>query len=140
MSHVEGNLAAVYHQRFEGRQDYRSRVWVALLQDFFQPLIPGQARALDLGCGYGEFINNVRCGEKFGMDLNPNTARILAPEVKFLQQDCSAPWALPEASLDVVFTSNFFEHLPDKASLGRTLDQALRCLRPGGRLIAMGPN
>jgi hypothetical protein len=40
----------------------------------------------------------------------------------------------------VVFTSNFFEHLPDKAALSRTLLQAFRTLRPGGRLIAMGPN
>lgn len=42
--------------------------------------------------------------------------------------------------MDVVFTSNFFEHLPDKASLGRTLDEVKKALRPGGRLIAMGPN
>jgi hypothetical protein len=40
----------------------------------------------------------------------------------------------------VVFTSNFFEHLPGKSALGATLDQALRCLKPGGTLIAMGPN
>jgi SAM-dependent methyltransferase len=40
----------------------------------------------------------------------------------------------------VVFTSNFFEHLPDKDCLKRTLRQALRCLKPGGRLIALGPN
>jgi hypothetical protein len=42
--------------------------------------------------------------------------------------------------LDLVFTSNFFEHLPDKAALGSTLDQARRCLKSGGKLIAMGPN
>ena len=40
----------------------------------------------------------------------------------------------------MVFTSNFFEHLPDKATLTRTLQQARRCLKPGGKLIAMGPN
>jgi SAM-dependent methyltransferase len=74
------------------------------------------------------------------MDLNPKTAKLLDPGVQFLQQDCSQPWPLPEESLDVVFTSNFFEHLPDKASLARTLDQVLRCLKKGGRLIAMGPN
>ena len=55
-------------------------------------------------------------------------------------QDCSARWQLADASLDVVFTSNFFEHLPDKTALGRTFDEIRRCLRPGGRLIAMGPN
>jgi len=42
--------------------------------------------------------------------------------------------------VDVVFTSNFFEHLPDKAALRWTLDQIKSSLRPGGRLIAMGPN
>jgi SAM-dependent methyltransferase len=74
------------------------------------------------------------------MDLNPRTQQHLAPEVRFLQQDCSMPWPLPDGELDLVFTSNFFEHLPDKPTLGRTLEQAFRCLKPGGRLIAMGPN
>jgi hypothetical protein len=39
-----------------------------------------------------------------------------------------------------VFTSNFFEHLPSKDLLSGTLAQAMRCLRPGGRIIALGPN
>jgi SAM-dependent methyltransferase len=39
-----------------------------------------------------------------------------------------------------VFTSNFFEHLPNKQALSRTLAEAKRCLKPGGRLIALGPN
>ena len=39
-----------------------------------------------------------------------------------------------------MFTSNFFEHLPDKGCLTRTLAQAFRCLKPGGRLVAIGPN
>ena len=32
---------------------------------------------LDLGCGYGEFINASPCGEKFAMDLNPDAPRFL---------------------------------------------------------------
>lgn len=140
MIHGESDLASVYSQRFEGKQDYRNRVWRVLLEDFFQPQIPADATVLDLGCGYGEFINNVHCRLKFGMDLNPTTIKVLDPNVHFLQQDCSATWKLEKESLDVVFTSNFFEHLPDKAALGATLDQARRCLRPGGKLIAMGPN
>jgi SAM-dependent methyltransferase len=74
------------------------------------------------------------------MDLNPEAPQRVAPDVKCLRQDCSARWPLGENSLDVVFTSNFFEHLPDKASLGRTLDEINRSLKPGGRLLAMGPN
>src|SRR5204862_706836 len=57
-----------------------------------------------------------------------------------LRQDCSASWAVGPEQLDVVFTSNFFEHLADKGALALTLEQAFRALRPGGRLIAMGPN
>ena len=95
---------------------------------------------LDLGCGYGKFINNIRCGRKLAMDLNPDAPRFLDAGVEFLQQDCSTRWPCPDDSLDVVFTSNFFEHLPGKNALKLTLEECFRCLKPGGKLIAMGPN
>jgi len=74
------------------------------------------------------------------MDLNKDAPKFLNNEVFFLEQDCSTEWSLHDASLDVVFTSNFFEHLPNKASLSKTLEQANRCLRPGGKLVCLGPN
>lgn len=74
------------------------------------------------------------------MDLNPDAVKYLADDVTFIKQDCSLPWQLPDNSVDVVFTSNFFEHLPSKALLSDTLAQARRCLRPGGCIIALGPN
>jgi SAM-dependent methyltransferase len=140
MSQEAKELETIYSQRFEGRQEYRNRVWQVLIQNFFRKFLPDHAAILDLGCGYGEFINQVQCRSKYGMDLNPTTKRLLGADVQFLQQDCSAPWPLPENTLDVVFTSNFFEHLPNKQTLGSTLEQAHRCLKPGGRIIAMGPN
>lgn len=140
MTHDSQELAAIYSRRFQGAQAYRNAVWQLLIQDFFGQWVPAEAAVLDLGCGYGEFINHVRCRKKYGMDLNPDTAKLLGADVPFIQQDCSAVWPLPENSLDVVFTSNFFEHLPDKRTLAATLEQARRCLRPGGLLIAMGPN
>ncbi len=74
------------------------------------------------------------------MDLNPDAKRHADPDVVILQQDCSAPWTVEETSLDVVFTSNFLEHLPAKSALQSTLQQAFRALKPNGRFIAMGPN
>ena len=133
-------LETIYARRFRANQAYRQRVWRVLVRQIFQPLVPGQGAVLDLGCGYGEFINTIGAATKYGMDLNPASAQHLAAGVTMLRQDCSARWELPDASLDTVFTSNFFEHLPDKATLTRTLQQAHRCLKPGGRLIAMGPN
>lgn len=133
-------LARVYGNRFDTMREYRRRVWQVLVPNFFQQLVPDRAAVLDLGCGYGEFINTVRADSKFGMDLNPNSRANLDPGVKFLEQDCSTEWPLADGELDLVFTSNFFEHLPDKTALGKTLHQAFRCLKPRGRLIAMGPN
>ncbi len=139
-SPLEAELSRVYTSRFDARQEYRRGVWSVLVREFFQPLIGHDSVVLDLGCGYGEFINAVAARKKFGMDLNPRTQEHLAPEVTLLRQDCSSPWAVGADQLDVVFTSNFFEHLPNKEALAMTLEQAFRALRPGGRLIAMGPN
>ena len=138
--HADSDLQRIYAQRFSANLEYRKSVWRILVGDFFQNLIPKNSAVLDLGCGYGEFINQVEASRKFGMDLNPDSPQFLASEVQFLAQDCSQPWQIENSSLDVVFTSNFFEHLPDKAALGRTLDEIRRCLKSGGRLVAMGPN
>lgn len=133
-------LARIYANRFASTSEYRRRVWQMLVANFFQQFVPEAGTVLDLGCGYGEFINTVRAKRKIAMDLNPDSKGRLNPDVQFLQQDCSQTWSVALDELDVVFTSNFFEHLPDKNTLGRTLDQAFRCLKRGGRLIAVGPN
>lgn len=133
-------LQQMYEARFEGRLDYRNNVWRVLIRDYFQQFIRSGDAVLDLGAGYSEFINHIACGKKYAMDLNLDTARMTDPNVGVLQQDCSERWPLVDNILDVVFTSNFFEHLPDKQALARTLRETNRCLKPGGRLIAMGPN
>lgn len=134
------DVQTIYGQRFAANREYRQKIWRVLIDDFFQGLLGKDAAVLDLGCGYGEFINQITARERFGIDLNPDSAAMLTSGVKFFRQDCSQTWPLPDNTLDAVFTSNFFEHLPDKATLGRTLEQARRCLKPGGRLVALGPN
>lgn len=133
-------LKREYERRFHQTADYRAAVWKILTREFFARWVPADGTILDLGCGWGEFINQIPAGRKYGMDLNPDSPAKLAPDVTFLHQDCSEEWKIPDASLDVVFTSNFFEHLPGKESLRKTLEQAFRCLRPNGRLICLGPN
>ncbi len=136
----QAELEREYERRFADRADYRWKVWTLLTGRFFQKYVPAEGAVLELGCGWGEFINQIQAGRKFGMDLNPASRSRLAPGIAFLHQDCSSRWPLEDHTLDTIFTSNFFEHLPDKPSLGRTLREALRCLKPGGRLICLGPN
>ena len=133
-------LQRLYEKRFAGQRQYRNSIWRILVDNYFARWIPQRAAVLDLGCGHCEFINNVRSETRFGMDLNPDSVQQATPGVRILSQSCSETWALPDNSLDVVFSSNFFEHLYTKQDLRATLLQAWRCLRPGGRIIAMGPN
>jgi len=129
-----------YHRRFGDRAEYRDRVWKVLCADFFSRYIPRDAAVLDLGAGWGEFTRNVEAREKYAIDLNPETGRRVEGFARFIQQDCSKPWPLAGASLDVVFTSNFLEHLPAKDLVDDTLREARRCLKPGGRIVCVGPN
>lgn len=134
------DLGLEYRLRFERLAPYRDAVWKVLIRNYFQAIVGRDRAVLDLGSGWGEFIRNIDARSKFAMDLNPDAQSRAGQGVTFLLQDCSAQWALADNSLDVVFTSNFFEHLPSKDALRRTLNEANRCLRPGGRIICMGPN
>lgn len=111
-----------------------------LTLEFFQPLVPQRGAVLDLGCGWSEFINQIRAARRLGMDLNPSARGNLDSAVVSLHQDCSVRWAEEDGPLDTVCTSNCFEYLPERAFLGRTLSEALRYLKVGGRLLCLGPN
>ena len=134
------HLTQIYEKRFSGHENYSKRVWKILIYDFFSKWIKSTDHVFDLGCGYGEFINHTKCEVRHAMDLNPKTKSLLDKEIIFHQQDCSKPWKIESNSLDLVFTSNFFEHLPNKESLDRTMGEVKKALKSGGRLIAMGPN
>jgi SAM-dependent methyltransferase len=136
---LSDDLQRAYRRRFEGRTEYRTQVWT-VLTSYFSQWVPAEGQVLDLGAGYCEFINLIQAGTKYAMDLNPDVRSRARTGVQILEQDCSQPWPLKAQTLDTVFTSNFLEHLPDKNAVAKTLAEAYRCLRPGGRFIAMGPN
>ena len=71
---IAETLQQQYRQRFAEGQEYRNDLWRVLCQDFFQRMIDPTATLLDLGCGWGEFSNNIAAGRKYAMDLNPDAA------------------------------------------------------------------
>ena len=133
-------LKQLYQARFSSREAYRKQVWRIICNIFFSRYVPKTATVLDVGAGWGEFISSIEAQEKFAMDLNPETKDHLPSGITFLHQDCSQPWPVESGTLDVVFTSNFLEHLPDKPSILRTVAEAYRCLKDNGLIIVMGPN
>jgi SAM-dependent methyltransferase len=134
------SLQTEYRLRFGTAASYRNAVWEILCAQYFNRFIAPTARVLDVGAGWCEFINNITAAERFAMDLNPDTGTHVAAGVAFLQQDCSEEWKMPGQSLDVVFTSNFLEHLLSKDRVARVVAEAHRVLVPNGLMICMGPN
>jgi ubiquinone/menaquinone biosynthesis C-methylase UbiE len=100
---------------------------------------PG-ATVVDVGAGYCEFINNITAGRKLAIDLNRDTERHAAPDVEVIHNDASAMNEIDSDSVDVVFMSNFLEHLHGKAEVLATLQESRRVIRPGGRLMILQPN
>ena len=134
-------LSQLYGARFAGSEhEGRRRLWQCLVRNFFRRHIPPTARVLDVACGFGEFINAVEAAERTAIDLNPDAGRHLEAGVRFIHDDIRALRRMPAAAFDIIFCSNFLEHLPDHAAVEDTVRQFRRLLAPGGRLILMGPN
>lgn len=134
------DLQEEYQLRFQGVNLYRAAVWKILCTDFFSKYITPVCTLLDLGAGWGEFSINIQATKKYAMDLNPDCGKRVAGHSTFLHQDCSTTWPIDDGVLDVVFTSNFLEHLHSKELVDRTLREAFRCLKSGGKIICLGPN
>jgi SAM-dependent methyltransferase len=140
MAETQQDLTEIYRRRFARQAEYRQGVWRLLIRHWLPGYLKGARLVVELGCGHGEFINQIDSPVRMGIDLNPDAAAHLQPGVRFECQSCAERWPVDDGSVDLVFTSNFFEHLPSKDLLSATLREAHRALRSGGVLVALGPN
>ena len=134
-------LAELYKIRFTEEQlPRKNAIWQVICQRFLQKLISPSSTVVDIACGYGEFINNIIAKRKIAVDMNPDTRAYLDSDVEF--HHCSAMQIDRDllGCADVVFTSNFLEHLPDKKTLDLFLQQVFLLLKPGGTFLILGPN
>jgi SAM-dependent methyltransferase len=97
-------------------------------------------RLLDLGCGSGKFLRDMRelGWDVAGVDPDPKVASYLRHQYGLdVHQGSLEDAHIAEASFDVVTMNNVIEHLPDPI---RTLQAVRRVLRPGGKLVVLTPN
>src|SRR5215472_9555211 len=115
-------LSRLYALRFSrNEQERKNRVWRVLCRTFFQRYVDRDDTVLDLGAGYCEFINNIVCGRRIAVDLSDEARLHANPGVEVISGTGTDLSALANGTIDVAFASNFFEHLPTKADLLRTL-------------------
>ena len=135
------DLAKLYQIRFsEESRRKKDLVWQVLCEDYFQQFIPRSACVLEIASGYGEFIRHIAASRKVAVDLNPDSEEFLLEGIEFYLGSATNLAMLDDESIDVCFSSNFFEHLPSKEIMDEVLCETWRTLKPGGQYITMQPN
>ncbi|HEX7338630.1 MAG TPA: class I SAM-dependent methyltransferase [Rhodanobacteraceae bacterium] len=124
-------------------------VWARIVEGL---RLAGDEQALDLGCGRGlvllEVARHLPRGEAVGIDLwrsrdqsgNNKQATLanaraegVAERVR-LETGDMAKLPFPDASFDLVTSSLAIHNMPAAADRQKAIDEAVRVLRPGGRL------
>lgn len=111
-----------------------------LLRSRLKKMCPNAKRVLDVGCGNGELLlqmKGIGAKELYGIDFNQTAVRICAEKgIKmfhgvFLDYECE------EASFDAIIMNNYIEHVLSPVD---ELKKAARLLRGGGILFGELPN
>lgn len=135
-------LTRLYDSRFDARdRAAKDRLWGVLVGSFLQRYVNPEATIVDVAGGFGEFADHVKAKRKIVLDLNPEANRG-SEDVEYRTVDVRL---LPEQRdllgiVDVVFVSNFFEHLASSDDFLRVLSGCRAILKPGGTLLAIQPN
>lgn len=114
-------------------------MWGALWQFYFSRLISADFCVLDLGSGYGSFINHVVARRRIALDTWPDLPLHLVPGVEAEIRPATDVGFLSTASVNFAFASNLFEHVTQVE-----FAQVLASLRPkltaDGTLNILQPN
>ncbi len=116
----------------------REQAWSHLTK-YFQKFIPEESVVLEVGAGYCQFINQLNAARKIAIDIEPTFPSFAHVDVECYVADAVTLEVLNDESVDVVFASNFLEHL-SREQAPKFLDSCRRVLSKGGKLILMQPN
>ncbi len=128
-----------YHATRFAPDPRRRLLWETLVSCFFQKDIPPAGTVLELGAGYGYFINAVKARRRLAVDLWPGMMEHLAPGVEGTVGDIVNLDFIPDNSVDYVFSSNCFEHVP-QSKLVECLGRLRSKMKPGATLNIVQPN
>jgi len=133
------NLKQIYRRRFGEDIEFRRKMYRVLCDKFFQRYIPQNSVVLDIAAGYCEFINNIKAKKKIALDLNPDVKKFAENDVEVIISPSTDMRQIKSETIDVVFTSNFFEHL-SKGDIVKTIKEVYRILKKEGKFLILQPN
>ncbi len=132
-------MSDAYHETRLAQDKRRDVLWQTLWQSWFKSRVPGDGCVLDIGAGYGQFINNVIAKRRIALDLWPGMAEHLDDGVEALIGDLDRIAELDAGSVDYAFASNIFEHVVQE-KFASVLDDLKTRLSSRGVLTILQPN
>ena len=117
----------------------RITLWETLWNHYLRELLKEPSSLVELGAGRCEFINSADSVKRIAVDIWPGVTRYAAPGVEAHQADASKLDFIESNSVDAVFASNLIEHLT-KNEAENLFIEAMRVLKPSGRLVLVQPN
>lgn len=142
----QSELTGIYNSRLRGKANLhssksRDNAWKALYEKVLQKHIKSDFTVIDLGSGPGYFINQVEAAKKYAVDLDENNSKFINNDISFQCTKADELNFTPDNSVNLVFSSNLFEHLGTNEVLLRTLNELHRVLRAeNSKLIILMPN
>ena len=118
--------------------EYRTKVWLEIIR-YVTRDCPEVLHLLELGPGYCDFINHFPAIQKTCIERNETMQHYASPDIHFICGEASLLSSIADQSLDLVFASNFLEHLGEEEH-HLLLPNIHRALAPTGRLVLIQPN
>ena len=135
----QGKMSMNYHNTRFSQNVKRDRLWKALWRFYFRDRIKTEDTVLDLGCGYGSFINNIKAKRRIALDEWPDYPKYIEPGIETVVAKTTDLSSLQDSSIDFAFASNVFEHM-SQHDLSMTLASLKKKLAKNGRLTILQPN
>ena len=134
------NFQRIYEYRFKDVDMSKKNLVWREVAEFVSGLTDQPQTVLDPAGGMCEFINNISAKEKWTIDLNEEFVKKYAEKsIKIIVGE-NLSVDLPENYFDLIFVSNFLEHLHSQEKVAEFLAKMFASVKPGGFVVVMGPN
>jgi trans-aconitate methyltransferase len=118
--------------------EYRTKVWLEIIRTIARDC-PQVGHLLELGPGYCDFSNYFPAVQKTCIDSNNEMRQYAHPEIRFICEEAGLLSGIDDSSVDLVFASNFLEHLGVEEHQ-ILLPNIRRALSSSGHLALIQPN
>ncbi len=116
----------------------RKKVWDAIVDHLQPKFFNNIETVVELGCGYGDFINSVKAVNKIAVDIN-DCKDYLRSDVTFYKKNVIDLEFIKTNSVDLVFASNLVEHLVWE-EIDKMIHEVRRILKKSSKLVLIQPN